>query len=137
MLQKIVHQTVRAAHGDDWTAILVLAELLKRADLSQSHPAIPDTAHVFVAQDEEGHIVGMVACHEIRDGVMPVSNLYVLDQHRRRGVATALLQAALAYADGNEITLTANRSNVAARRIFRKLGFRLSDCVELRLAPCS
>jgi hypothetical protein len=31
-LQKVIYQEVRAARGGDWSAILMLAELLKRQD---------------------------------------------------------------------------------------------------------
>ena len=135
MLEKtrIIHQTVRSAHGGDWTAILVLAELLQRHDKTQRHPAIPDTAHIFVACNEDGHVVGMVCVHEIKDGVAPISNLYVLEQYRRKGVATGLLQSVIAFADKAEVRLTVNRANTAARRIYRKLGFKRSDNVDLRL----
>jgi ribosomal protein S18 acetylase RimI-like enzyme len=112
-----------------------MAELLKRHDKTQQHPVIPDTAHVFVAMCDDGHIVGMIACHEPKDGICTVSNLYVLQAHRHRGIATALLQAALAYAGKAEVRLTANRANMAARRIYRRLGFRLSNHVDLRLMP--
>jgi ribosomal protein S18 acetylase RimI-like enzyme len=137
MLEKtrIVHQTVRSAHGGDWHAILVMAELLKRHDKTQQHPVIPDTAHVFVAMCDDGHIVGMISVHEIKDAVAPIWNLYVLEQYRRRGIGTALLRAALAYTEKAEVRLTVNRRNTAARRIYRKLGFRLGDLVDLRLAP--
>jgi ribosomal protein S18 acetylase RimI-like enzyme len=136
MLEKtrIVHQTVRSAHGGDWHAILVMAELLQRHDQSQSHPIIPDTAHVFVATCDDGHM-GMISIHEIKDGVAPISNLYVLESYRRQGLGTALLKSALAYAGKAEVRLTVSRRNLAARRIYRRLGFRLSDNVDLRLAP--
>jgi ribosomal protein S18 acetylase RimI-like enzyme len=136
MLEKtrIVVHTVRSAHNGDWTAILTLAELLKRHDKTQRHPAIPDTAHVFVAVCDDGHIVGMIACHEIKDGIAPISNLYVLESYRRRGIASGLLAAAISYAQGAEVRLTVNRANKQARRIYRRLGFKLSDNVDLRLA---
>jgi ribosomal protein S18 acetylase RimI-like enzyme len=135
MLEKtrIVHQTVRSAHGGDWTAILVLAELLQRHDKTQRYPAIPDNAKIFVAARDDGHIVGMICCHEIKDGVAPISNLYVLERHRGQGIGTALLQAALAYAEKAEVRLTVNRANKQARRIYRRLGFKLSNNVDLKL----
>ena len=84
----------------------------------------------------DNRIAGMVCVHEIKDGIAPISNLFVLEQYRRRGIATALLQSALAYAGPKtEIRLTVSRANMAARRVYRRLGFRLSDHVDLRLRP--
>ena len=67
---------------------------------------------------------------------MTLSHLYVLEQHRRHGVGTALMKAAIAYAGDNQIELVVSRKNTAARRFFRTLGFRLDDSVSLRLKPC-
>jgi ribosomal protein S18 acetylase RimI-like enzyme len=114
---------------------LTLAELLKRQDRTQAHPSIPDNSRIYVATVAE-RIAGMVVCHQPSDGIMPISNLFVLEQYRRQGIGTALLQSAISYADKNEIRLSVNRRNTAARRIYRKLGFRLSDNVDLRLRPC-
>lgn len=132
MLQRIVHQEIRSARGPDWHAVMVMAEFLRRHDRTQAHPAL-DGAHVFVATRDET-IIGMIAAHEPKDGICTVSNLYVLQAHRHRGIGTALLQAALAFAGPKaEVRLTVNRRNVVARRIYRKLGFRLSAHVDLRL----
>jgi predicted GNAT family acetyltransferase len=124
---------VREAHSGDWHAILVMAELLKRHDRSILHPVISDTAHVYVACNGDGHVIGMLACHEILNGVMPISNLYTLGSYRRQGVATALLTAAISHASGTELRLTVNRANKEARRIHRRIGFKLSDNVDLKL----
>jgi ribosomal protein S18 acetylase RimI-like enzyme len=137
MLEKtrIEFQEVRSAQGADWHAVMVMVELLKRQDRTQTHPAL-DGAHVFVATADDDRIVGMIAAHEPKDGICTVSNLYVLQAHRHRGIGTALLQAALAYAGPKaEVRLAVNRANKQARRIYRRLGFRLSAHVDLRLAP--
>ena len=88
MLQRIVHQEIRSAKGPDWHAVMVMAELLRRHDRTQAHPAL-DGAHVFVATRDET-IIGMIAAHEPKDGICTVSNLYVLQAHRHRGIGTAL-----------------------------------------------
>jgi GNAT superfamily N-acetyltransferase len=65
-------------------------------DRSRIRP-IPDTAKVFVATIDD-RIAGMIVCHEPKDGVMPISNLFVLEQYRQRGIGSALLESAIAYA---------------------------------------
>jgi GNAT superfamily N-acetyltransferase len=103
MLQKIIEQEVRAARAGDWTAILTLEHL---CDRSQS--PIPDNSRVYIATCDS-RIVGVVACHQPSYGSMTLSHLYVLEQHRRHGVGTALMKAAIAYAGDNQIELVVSR----------------------------
>jgi ribosomal protein S18 acetylase RimI-like enzyme len=84
----------------------------------------------------DDRIAGMVCVHEIKDGIAPISNLYVLEQYRRQGIGTALLESVIAFVGPKtEIRLTVSRANMAGR-IYRRLGFRLSAHVDLRLRPC-
>jgi RimJ/RimL family protein N-acetyltransferase len=85
-------------------------------------------AAVFVAE-EEGRIVGRLsiardqhpASHHVAD-----LGLMVARSHRRRGIGTKLLQAALGWARGSEVRkleLHVFPHNVAAIRLYESFGF--------------
>lgn len=63
---------------------------------------------------------------QVAGGVGYVCNVAVSPGFRRRGVASALIQAQTDYARGHslsEITLEVRSSNAAARALYEKLGF--------------
>jgi GNAT superfamily N-acetyltransferase len=92
----IIHQRVRDATGTDWPELLRMNDLLGGMQ-------IPDNAHILVAEIDEvscdcGKLIGMAACHQPSNGSMVLSHLFVDQKHRRQGIGTALLNAALAFA---------------------------------------
>jgi len=92
-----------------------------------------DDAVVFVAE-REGRVVGYVyagiepqSWKELRDEAGFIHDVYVEGSARRRGVATALLEAAADWLAGHgmpRIVLWTAAPNDAARRLFERLGFR-------------
>jgi ribosomal protein S18 acetylase RimI-like enzyme len=92
-----------------------------------------DDAVVFVAE-RSGAVVGYVyagiepqSWKELRDEAGFVHDVYVDSTARRRGVATALLEAAAAWLAERgmpRIVLWTAAPNEPARRLFERLGFR-------------
>ena len=100
-----------------WTREMYLAEL--------EHS---DVARFYVARDAVGEAVGFCSCWQIIDE-LHINNLAVLPEHRRSGVATALLNRVLA--DGaargaHRATLEVRRSNRAALRVYERCGFSVT-----------
>jgi ribosomal-protein-alanine N-acetyltransferase len=63
---------------------------------------------------------------EIRlvDGVVDIMNLFVSEDARRRGVATALMNEMIEKEDFNRIMLEVNENNNPAIKLYTKLGFK-------------
>ena len=100
-----------------WTREMYLAEL--------EHT---DVARFYVARDAVGEAVGFCSCWQIIDE-MHINNLAVLPEHRRSGIATALIHRVLA--DGavrgaHRATLEVRRSNDAALRLYEQCGFSVT-----------
>ena len=107
----------QASFTNPWTREMYLAEL--------EHS---DVARFYVARDAVGEAVGFCSCWQIIDEVH-INNLAVLPEHRRSGVATALLNRVLA--DGaargaHRATLEVRRSNRAALRVYERCGFSVT-----------
>lgn len=89
---------------------------------------------------EEGQVVGTL--HITRPGPYArrwlISNVAVRVSYQGRGIAHALMEAALAWAqeqDGEAVFLRVRRDNAVAWALYEKLGFQpLRDTVDLRLA---
>lgn len=81
--------------------------------------------HIFIAAIESGRVCGYVGLQYVLDEGY-ISNIAVLPEMRRRGIADALLfeleqrsrELSLAFA-----TLEVRESNAAARRLYEKHGF--------------
>jgi ribosomal protein S18 acetylase RimI-like enzyme len=92
-----------------------------------------DDAAVFVAE-REAQVVGYVyagiepqSWKELREEAGFIHDVYVDAAARRRGVATALLEAAADWLAGRgmpRIVLWTAAGNESARRLFERLGFR-------------
>ncbi len=85
---------------------------------------------VFGAFDGD-ELMGFVeGSRESWHGLFRISNVYVYSQHRRRGVAQALLHHITAYAKTEGayrgVILETQTSNFAAVSLYRKMGFRLT-----------
>ena len=63
---------------------------------------------------------------EIRlvDGVLDIMNLFVNEENRRHGIATALMNEVIDKEDYNRIMLEVNENNNEAIRLYSKLGFK-------------
>jgi len=100
-----------------WTREMYVAEL--------EHS---DVARFYIARDAVGEAVGFCSCWQIIDEVH-INNLAVLPEHRRSGVATALIERALA--DGSSrgahrATLEVRRSNEPALKLYERCGFSVT-----------
>lgn len=89
---------------------------------------------VLVAEDE-GRPVGYVTCHldchldgETRTG--SIGLIAVAGDRRTRGLGSALLSGALAWASGRDasaLSVVTQGGNVRAQRLFQRAGFRTAD----------
>ncbi len=79
-----------------------------------------DSVYNFVEDDK---ILGYL---EIRlvDGVVDVMNLFVNEEDRRKGVATALMNEMINNEEYSRIMLEVNENNNEAIRLYNKLGFK-------------
>ena len=131
--------TVRDATQDDILALMALWDeiqaentsldvsvLLARIEMTQS-----ETFRLLTAWDgEEAVGIAMVAMADVGTWVelpaVQLSGLHVLSKARRRGVAKALLNAALVCADNwgcNNLVVTVPPASREANRFFARLGF--------------
>jgi len=97
-----------------WTREMYLSEFEHR-----------DVARFYIARDAVGEAIGFCSCWQIVDEIH-INNLAVLPEHRRSGVASALLNRVLA--DGttrgaHRATLEVRRSNDAALKLYERFGF--------------
>lgn len=81
---------------------------------------------------EDGHIVGTVTLTRLGDNGWHwlISNVGVLPSYRGRGIASALMAAAIDQARGRGgrlLTLQVRSQNETAYRLYRRLGFRLME----------
>jgi len=87
-----------------------------------------DVAFVYIARDAVGEAVGFCSCWRVLDE-MHINNLAVLPEHRRGGVASALLERVLldgAAKGAPRATLEVRCSNVAALKLYEKFGFSVA-----------
>ena len=82
---------------------------------------ISDTDSVYNYMDNE-KVLGYL---EIRlvDGVVDIMNLFVNEEDRHKGIATALMNEMIEKEDYNRIMLEVNEHNNEAIRLYTKLGF--------------
>jgi len=103
-----------ASFTNPWTREMYQAELDNRG-----------VSFCFLARHPVGNTVGFCSVWRVLDE-LHINNLAVLPEWRRAGVATALLQRALAdgAASGAErATLEVRRSNDPARLLYERFGF--------------
>lgn len=121
----------RLRHGDDLSSVVALEaaaftnpwsrDTLER-DLRNA-----DVVHVYALEDGGGQLIGFCGCWFVFDE-LHINTLAVADQFRRRGHATRLLRFVLTEAAAvgiTQATLEVRRSNVAALRLYDRLGFEI------------
>jgi len=89
---------------------------------------------LLLVAEAEGEIAGyLYAAEEGRDWNMlldacgAVHDVFVAPAHRRKGIARALMQAALAHFDARgvkQVVLSTSTKNAEGRALFESLGFR-------------
>ena len=106
-----------ASFTNPWTRQMYLAEIQKT-----------DVSFFLLARDASRRAVGFCSFWRVLDE-LHINNLAVRSEHRRQGVASALL--ALVLADGvglgaKSATLEVRRSNEGALRLYERFGFSVA-----------
>ena len=81
-----------------------------------------DCGYVFAAVQEENRVVGFLTAFSSIDSA-DLTNIAVLPEYRRQGIAGALLQALLAETGEKEIFLEVRESNQNAIAFYQKYDF--------------
>ena len=101
----------RRAFTTPWSLAMFVLELSKPSG-------------VCLAADVEGELVGYLVCSRY-DTVWHIMNIAVDPDRRRRGIATALLQALLEKVGRDApVTLEVRHSNTGAIALYERFGFR-------------
>ena len=86
---------------------------------------LPDERHVFLVAEEQGELLGYVGMmHVLDEGY--ISNVAVSPEHRRRGIASALIRELLARAEALSlafVTLEVRAGNGPAIALYEGFGF--------------
>jgi len=88
-------------------------------------PELPDDSHEFLLAIEGEELLGYVGLMTVLDEGY-LSNIAVSPEHRRQGIAEALLKALLMRASARNlsfVTLEVRAGNTPAQTLYRKLGF--------------
>jgi ribosomal-protein-alanine N-acetyltransferase len=106
-----------ASFTNPWTREMYQTELENRG-----------VSFCFLAHDPDGNTVGFCSVWRVLDE-LHINNLAVLPKYRRAGVATALLERALAEGAASgaaRATLEVRRSNDPARLLYERFGFAVA-----------
>jgi ribosomal-protein-alanine N-acetyltransferase len=82
-------------------------------------------SRIYVARQGSGQVLAFCACWHIVDE-LHIHTIAVDANHRRRGIASGLLRHILQETGAVRATLEVRRSNVAAIRLYERLGFKVS-----------
>ncbi|MGQ9572520.1 MAG: GNAT family N-acetyltransferase [Dehalococcoidia bacterium] len=143
---------VRLAAPEDRQGFLALAEALYR-ELGEDRPPRGRLVQLFddtvapaspfkllfaVVGDELCGMLSLaiVATTQGAGCFAYVDDVFVLEQYRRQGLGAKLMREALEYARKSgcvRVELSARRDNVAARRLYERLGFREVDGIRYLL----
>jgi GNAT superfamily N-acetyltransferase len=94
----------------------------------------PAGNHFWVAESCDRQVVGMVGVQHYDEGVGEIRRLRVRQDHRRRGIGYALVEAALRFCQEQnylKVTLDTFMEREPALRLFEKFHFRLYTTKEL------
>lgn len=83
---------------------------------------ITETDSVYNYMDGD-KVLGYLEIRSV-DGVIDIMNLFVHEDNRRQGVATALMNEMIEKEDYSRIMLEVNENNIEAIRLYTKLGFQ-------------
>lgn len=95
----------------------------------QSYEAISDAVksdgYIYYMAEDDGVLAGYLGARPEKDNVF-LSKIYVERSHRRKGIASAMLELVKRdFADKDYMWLTVNRNNDAAVATYNALGFSL------------
>ncbi len=94
-------------------------------DLTHLEIYFPPTGGLFLAEVDQTP-VGMIFLTQLRERVGQIRRMYVREAYRRRGIARALFQTAIAQARATryrELLLESPKSWTGAHALYRALGF--------------
>lgn len=77
---------------------------------------------VFVENDK---IIGLIHINDIYDRY-EINNIYVLDEYRKKGIASQLMDSIIKLGKDNgiiNITLEVKKDNISAIKLYKKYGF--------------
>ena len=93
----------------------------------------PDKTRVVLSDDR---VIGFLGVRE-EDDALYVAQVYLVPEHRGRGIGTALMRDLLAQ--GRPVVLKVTKLNTGARRLYERLGFRVEsedvDSLHMRAEP--
>lgn len=106
-----------------------IAENDTACDVANIQAAYMKTAgnHFWVAESNDGQIIGTIGVQHHDEGVGEIRRLRVRPDHRRRGIGAALLEAALKFCQERaylKVTLDTFMDRDSAIRLFERFRFR-------------
>ena len=125
---------IRPATQDDLETVRELWEALYRECPEPEHERkewaqvaddvrLAIDAHVTLLAERDGAVVGFLLGRSKSERIGYVSDLYVLPEHRARGIARELLNEAVGALGREVVTLDVDVTNTGARSFYRRLGF--------------
>src|SRR5688572_9533490 len=97
-------------------------------DIPSAYMSSPNN-HFWVAENMKCQVVGMIGVQQHQMGVGEIRRLRVRQDHRRRGIGFALMEAAVRFCKERQLlklTLDTYLEREAAIRLFEKLHFKHS-----------
>jgi ribosomal-protein-alanine acetyltransferase len=119
--------TIRSAVADDVAAILDIERQAASAAHWTREQYDQRAAEGMILVSEEAQGISGFVCARVVAGEWEIENIVVAEQERRRGVAGGLLKELLRRArdqSGTAVWLEVRESNLPARRLYEKRGFR-------------
>ena len=122
---------VRALHREDSATAQQLVEHFHSARISAEYLAalLAEPSNLLLVAENDGSVIGFLFGHFLERLRLPTSQLFIYElevaaEHRRKGVAHALMSEALGHAAarGIDAFVFTNYSNPAAAALYRKLG---------------
>jgi [ribosomal protein S18]-alanine N-acetyltransferase len=135
-------RSVKAARDADWTLERILSDealsgIIELDRASFSRPWTPKMFVMAVRSPHEFHLYALrrtgqsalagFLCYRLAAGTLQIATIAVREDLRRQGLGAMLIDFALAEAaraGADEATLDVRLSNLAARRLYQRLGFR-------------
>ncbi len=119
--------TIRPAMTDDVAAILVIERAAESGAHWSQEQYSPRLAEGVILVAEEGPDIAGFVCARVVAREWEIENIVVAEHKRRSGIADELLRELLRRVreqSGASIWLEVRESNEAARRLYKKHGFR-------------
>ena len=76
------------------------------------------------------NVVGFISIIDTRRDGLVIGNIAVAEKHKRKGIASLLLETLLSYYQNRKITLQVRESNLAAQNLYAKFGFKNVDIIK-------